>query len=70
MLQQQLEEIRNNHYVMDTINMDSLISNMLKHIGVTDSYLRTNLFALLLPSHQKGLPFTHTITETIIRKHQ
>lgn len=26
MLQQQLEEIRNNHYVMDTINMDSLIS--------------------------------------------
>ncbi|PFO94038.1 DUF2785 domain-containing protein [Bacillus cereus] len=43
MLQQQLEEIRNNHYVMDTINMDSLISNMLKHIGVTDSYLRDQL---------------------------
>ncbi|PFA66571.1 DUF2785 domain-containing protein [Bacillus cereus] len=43
MLQQQLEEIRNNHYVMDTINMDSLISNMLKHIGVTDSYLRDKL---------------------------
>ncbi|PGP17588.1 hypothetical protein COA01_26515 [Bacillus cereus] len=43
MLQQQLEEIRNNHYVMDTINMDSLISNILKHIGVTDSYLRDKL---------------------------
>ncbi|MEI2318481.1 DUF2785 domain-containing protein [Bacillus paramobilis] len=44
MLQQQLEEIRNNNYIMDnTINMDSLSSNMLKHIGVTDSYLRDKL---------------------------
>ncbi|MEH0975641.1 DUF2785 domain-containing protein [Bacillus mobilis] len=44
MLRQQLEEIRNNNYIMDnTINMDSLSSNMLKHIGVTDSYLRDKL---------------------------
>lgn len=44
MLQQQLEELRNNNYVMDnTINMDSLNSKTLKHIGVTDSYLRDKL---------------------------
>ncbi|HFK1761599.1 hypothetical protein AT258_11755 [Bacillus wiedmannii] len=44
MLQQQLEEIRNNNYIMDnTINIDSLSSNLLKHIGVTDSYLRDKL---------------------------
>ncbi|PEW81254.1 hypothetical protein CN424_05635 [Bacillus cereus] len=44
MLQQQLEEIRNNNYIIDnTINIDSLSSNMLKHIGVTDSYLRDKL---------------------------
>lgn len=44
MLQQQLEEIRNNNYILDnTINIDSLSSNMLEHIGVTDSYLRDKL---------------------------
>ncbi|MBJ8050838.1 DUF2785 domain-containing protein [Bacillus cereus] len=44
MLQQQLEEIRNNNYIMDnTLNIDSLSSNMLEHIGVTDSYLRDKL---------------------------
>ena len=59
MLQQQLEEIRNNHYVMDTINMDSLISNMLKHIGVTDSYLRDKLICSTFTISSKGLPFTH-----------
>ncbi|WP_264448304.1 DUF2785 domain-containing protein [Bacillus cereus] len=44
MLQQQLEEIRNNNYIMDnTLNFDSLSSNMLEQIGVTDSYLRDKL---------------------------
>ena len=44
MLQQQLEDIRNHNYIMDnTINTDSLSSNMLEHIGVTDSYLRDKL---------------------------
>ncbi|PGO23035.1 hypothetical protein CN984_24285 [Bacillus cereus] len=44
MLQQQLEEIRNNNYILDnTLNIDSLSSNMLEHIGVTDSYLRDKL---------------------------
>ncbi|MEH7812535.1 DUF2785 domain-containing protein, partial [Bacillus toyonensis] len=44
MLQQQLEEIRNNNYILDnTIHIDSLSSNMLEHIGVTDSYLRDKL---------------------------
>lgn len=44
MLQQQLEEIRNNNYILDNkVNIDSLSSNMLKHIGDTDSYLRDKL---------------------------
>lgn len=44
MLQQQLEEIRNNNYILDNkVNIDSLSSNMLEHIGVTDSYLRDKL---------------------------
>lgn len=44
MLQQQLEKIRNNNYILNnTLNIDSLSSNMLEHIGVTDSYLRDKL---------------------------
>ena len=44
MLQQQLEEIRNNNYILDnTLNIDSLSSNMLEHIGDTDNYLRDKL---------------------------
>ena len=44
MLQQQLEEIRTNNYIMaNTIHIDSLSSSMLQHIGVTDSYLRDKL---------------------------
>ncbi|ANS50533.1 hypothetical protein BT246_52080 [Bacillus thuringiensis] len=44
MLQQQLEEIRNNNYILDnTLNIDSLSSNMLEHIGDTNSYLRDKL---------------------------
>lgn len=44
MLQQQLEEIRNNNYIIDnTLHIDSLSSSMLEHIGVTDSYLRDKL---------------------------
>ena len=71
MLQQQLEEIRNNNYILDnTLNIDSLSSNMLEQIGDTDSYLRTNSSTLLFSSHQEGISFTHTITETIIRKHR
>ncbi|ASI79914.1 hypothetical protein PDR89_19345 [Bacillus cereus group sp. Bc002] len=44
MLQQQLEELRNNNYIIDnTLHIDSLSSSMLEHIGVTDSYLRDKL---------------------------
>ncbi|HDR8173303.1 TPA: DUF2785 domain-containing protein [Bacillus thuringiensis] len=44
MLQQQLEEIRNNNYVInDALNIDSLSSIMLEHIGDTDGYLRDKL---------------------------
>ncbi len=72
MLQQQLEELRNNNYIIDnTLHIDSLSSSMLEHIGVTDSYLRDKLiYSTFLSSHQEGLPFTHTITKTIIRKHR
>lgn len=71
MLQQQLEEIRNNNYILDnTLNIDSLSSNMLEQIGDTDSYLRDKLIYSTFSSHQEGISFTHTITETIIRKHR
>ncbi|MED1409069.1 MULTISPECIES: DUF2785 domain-containing protein [Bacillus] len=44
MLQQQLEEIRNNNYIINSsLHIDSLSSSMLQHIGVTDSYLRDKL---------------------------
>ncbi len=72
MLQQQLEEIRNNNYILDnTLNIDSLSSNMLEQIGDTDNYLRDKLiYSTFFSSHQEGISFTHTITETIIRKHR
>ncbi len=72
MLQQQLEEIRNNNYMLDNkVNIDSLSSNMLEHIGVTDSYLRDKLiYSTFYHLIKKGIPFTHAITETTIRKHQ
>lgn len=70
MLQQQLEKIRNNNYILNnTLNIDSLSSNMLEHIGVTDSYLRDKLIYSTFFISSKGLHFTHAITETIIRKH-
>ncbi|HFU7088854.1 TPA: DUF2785 domain-containing protein [Bacillus cereus] len=44
MLQQQLEELRNNNYVINNVlNIDPLSSSMLEHIGDTDSYLRDKL---------------------------
>ncbi|ALL21022.1 DUF2785 domain-containing protein [Bacillus cereus group sp. TH43LC] len=44
MLQQQLEEIRNNNYIIDdTLHIDPLSYSMLEHIGDTDSYLRDKL---------------------------
>ena len=60
MLQQQLEEIRNNNYILDnTLNIDSLSSNMLEQIGDTDSYLRDKLIYSTFSSHQEGISFTH-----------
>ncbi|PKJ57323.1 hypothetical protein [Bacillus sp. SN10] len=54
MLQQQLEKIRNNNYILDnTLNIDSLSSNMLEHIksyeflyGNIKSFLRSLFFRL------------------------
>ncbi|MDA2356160.1 DUF2785 domain-containing protein [Bacillus cereus] len=44
MLQQQLEEICNNNYVINNVlNIDPLSSSMLEHIGDTDSYLKDKL---------------------------
>ncbi|CKE60396.1 DUF2785 domain-containing protein [Bacillus paranthracis] len=44
MLKQQLEEIRNNNYIIDdTLHIDPLSYSMLEHIGDTDSYLRDKL---------------------------
>ncbi len=68
MLQQQLEEIRNNNYIIDnTLHIDSLSSSMLEHIGVTDSYLRDKLiYSTFYHLIKKGIPFTHAITKTTI----
>ena len=71
MLQQQLEEIRNNNYVINDVpNIDSLSFSMLKHIGDTDSYLRDKLIYSTFIISSKGIHFTHAITETTIRKHR
>ena len=71
MLQQQLEEIRNNNYILDNkVNIDSLSSNMLEHIGVTDSYLRDKLIYSTFIISSKRTTFSHAITETTIRKHR
>ncbi|EJQ15698.1 hypothetical protein IE3_00946 [Bacillus cereus BAG3X2-1] len=71
MLQQQLEEIRNNNYILDnTLNIDSLSSNMLEQIGVTDSYLRDKLIYSIFYHLIKQDYISHTLTKTIIRKHQ
>ncbi|MBR3335758.1 MAG: hypothetical protein IKG26_01910 [Bacillus sp. (in: Bacteria)] len=71
MLQQQLEEIRNNNYILDnTLNIDSLSSNMLEQIGDTDSYLRDKLIYSTFFHLIKKEYLSHTITETIIRKHR
>ncbi|WP_410983437.1 DUF2785 domain-containing protein [Bacillus cereus] len=43
-LQKQLEEIKANHYAIDsTIGIDDLSSKMLQHIGALDGYLRDKL---------------------------
>ena len=71
MLQQQLEEIRNNNYIIDdTLHIDPLSYSMLEHIGDTDSYLRDKLIYSTFIISSKGLPFSHAITETTIRKHR
>ena len=71
MLKQQLEEIRNNNYILDnTLNIDSLSSNMLEQIGDTDSYLRDKLIYSTFFHLIKKEYLSHTITETIIRKHR
>lgn len=62
MLQQQLEEIRNNNYIIDnTLHIDSLSSSMLEHIGVTDSYLRDKLiYSTFIISSRRIIFHTHT----------
>ena len=61
MLQQQLEEIRNNNYILDnTLNIDSLSSNMLEHIGDTDNYLRDKLiYSTFIISSRRTTFHTH-----------
>ena len=61
MLQQQLEEIRNNNYILDnTLNIDSLSSNMLEQIGDTDNYLRDKLiYSTFFISSRRNIFHTH-----------
>ena len=66
MLQQQLEEIRNNNYILDnTLNIDSLSSNMLEQIGDTDSYLRDKLIYSTFSSHQEEY-LSHTQLQKLL----
>lgn len=67
MLQQQLEEIRTNNYIMDnTIHIDSLSSSMLQHIGVTDSYLRDKLIYSTFYHLIKKDYISHTHLQTLL----
>ena len=67
MLQQQLEEIRNNNYILDnTLNIDSLSSNMLEQIGVTDSYLRDKLIYSIFYHLIKQVYISHTHLQKLL----
>lgn len=67
MLQQQLEEIRNNNYILDnTLNIDSLSSNMLEHIGDTDSYLRDKLICSTFYHFIKKDYLSHTQLQKLL----
>ncbi|MEI4619387.1 DUF2785 domain-containing protein [Bacillus pfraonensis] len=70
-LQKQLEEIKANHYVIDsTIDIDNLSSTMLQHIGVTDSYLRdkliyTTFFHLIKNDHIPNTRLQQLLSQSI-----
>ncbi|MGE6963255.1 DUF2785 domain-containing protein [Bacillus thuringiensis] len=67
MLRQQLEEIRNNNYILDnTLNIDSLSSNMLEHIGDTNSYLRDKLIYSTFYHLIKNRYLSHTQLQKLL----
>ncbi|MCI0763900.1 DUF2785 domain-containing protein [Bacillus sp. TL12] len=70
-LQKQLEEIRANHYVIDsTIDIDNLSSTMLQHIGVPNGYLRdkliyTTFFHLIKNDHIPNTRLQQLLSQSI-----
>ncbi|MBO1625317.1 DUF2785 domain-containing protein [Bacillus arachidis] len=70
-LQKQLEEIKANHYTIDsTIDIDKLISKMLQHIGTPDSYLRdtliyTTFFHLITNDHITHTQLSQLLSQSI-----
>ncbi len=70
-LQQQLEELRTNHYKIDsTMNLNELSSNMLENIGATDGYLRdtliyTTFYHLIHNDHISHKQLQNLLSESI-----
>ncbi|MBO1580866.1 DUF2785 domain-containing protein [Bacillus sp. XF8] len=70
-LQKQLEEIKANHYVIDsTIDIDNLSSKMLQHIGAPDGYLRdkliyTTFFQLIKNDHIPNTQLQQLLSQSI-----
>ncbi|MBY0598906.1 DUF2785 domain-containing protein [Bacillus bingmayongensis] len=70
-LQKQLEEIKANHYAIDsTIDIDKLVSKMLQHIGTPDGYLRdtliyTTFFHLITNDHITNTQLQQLLSQSI-----
>ncbi|MDA2449072.1 DUF2785 domain-containing protein [Bacillus cereus] len=59
--------MRNNNYILDnTLNIDSLSSNMLEHIGDTDSYLRDKLICSTFYHFIKKDYLSHTQLQKLL----
>ncbi|KEK22035.1 DUF2785 domain-containing protein [Bacillus gaemokensis] len=74
-LQKQLEEIKANHYAIDsTINIDDLSSKMLQHIGAPDGYLRdkliyTTFFHLITNAHITNTQLQQLLSKSINKQY-
>ncbi|MEN1935143.1 DUF2785 domain-containing protein [Paenibacillus sp. 102] len=74
-LQKQLEEIKANHYVIDsTIDIDNLSSKMLQHIGTPNGYLRDKLIYttfshLITNDHITQIQLQHLLSQSISKQY-
>ncbi|MDM5190294.1 DUF2785 domain-containing protein [Bacillus sp. DX4.1] len=74
-LQQQLEELRANHYAIDSaIDIDNLSSNMLQHIGASDGYLRdkliyTTFWHLIANDHIAHMQLQQLLSQSVSKQY-